>query len=134
MNFQDAVKTCITQKYATISGRAARSEFWWFMLALLIVSIITGVIDGALFTTIDPTTGKPSGISPVNTIFSLLTLVPNICVGARRLHDINKSGWWQLLWLIPILGWILLIVWFCTKGTAGENRFGAAPLTAQMIG
>jgi hypothetical protein len=52
----------------------------------------------------------------------------SVAVGIRRLHDIERAGWWQLLWLVPLIGWIVLIVWACTKGTAGENRFGADPL------
>lgn len=93
MNFQESIKTCFS-KYTDFEGRAKRPEFWWFVLFTLIASLILGVISDAL-----------SGI------FSLLVLLPSLAVGARRLHDIGKSGWWQLLWLIPVIGWIVLIYW-----------------------
>ena len=92
MNFQDAIKVCFT-KYADFTGRASRPEFWWFFLFCFLASIVLSAISSVL-----------SGI------FSLLTLIPRLAVGARRLHETNRSGWWQLLWLVPVIGWIVLII------------------------
>ncbi len=128
MQMQEAVKTCF-QKYATVQGRASRSEYWFWVLFVVICSLILGVLDGALFG-IDPVTHQPNGIFRL--IFSLATLVPHICVATRRLHDLDKSGWWQLINFIPIVGWIIFIVWAASKGTAGSNRFGADPLGGTM--
>ena len=64
----------------------------------------------------------------ISMLFSLATLLPSLAVGARRLHDTNRSGWWQLLWLIPVIGWIVMIVFLVQEGEAGDNRFGNVPL------
>jgi uncharacterized membrane protein YhaH (DUF805 family) len=117
MDFMTSVKSCFS-KYATFSGRAIRSEFWWFALFTLIASLVMEVVDMLIF-------GTPMGaVKPLGTIFSLLVLLPSLAVGARRLHDIGKSGWWQLLWLVPIIGWIILIYWFTQKSHEGENKYG----------
>jgi uncharacterized membrane protein YhaH (DUF805 family) len=107
MDFITAVKTCL-QKYATFAGRASRPEFWWFAL----FTIGVAVVGGAIFR------------HWVNQIISLALFVPSIAVGARRLHDIGKSGWFQLLWFIPFIGWGLLIYW-AVQPSAGANEHGA---------
>jgi uncharacterized membrane protein YhaH (DUF805 family) len=111
MDFQTSIKTCFS-KYITFSGRARRSEFWWFALACLIGSVILSVISPNL-----------------SLVLSLLVFLPTITVATRRLHDINKSGWWQLLGFVPIVGAIVLIFWFVKEGSTTENRFGAAAKT-----
>lgn len=121
MDFTTAVKTCFA-KYATFAGRAPRSEFWYFILFMILGSVVFGMLDAALL----PATEW----SPLGSIFSLITLLPSIAVTARRLHDIDKSGWWQLITLIPIIGVIILIIWTCKVGTAGANRFGEPPLVS----
>jgi uncharacterized membrane protein YhaH (DUF805 family) len=113
-SFAGAVRACF-MRYATFAGRARRPEFWWFMLFGIIGGVATGLVDMILF-------GMDGG--PVNRLFHLVLLVPALAVGARRLHDTDRSGWWQLLWLVPVLGWILLIVFWCQRGTQGANRFG----------
>ena len=115
MNFADAVKTCF-RKYADFTGRAARSEFWWFELFIIIAQAICGVL-----------------YRPLGTAFSLAVLVPAFAVAARRLHDTDRSGWWLLLWLAPLIGWIVLLIWYCQRGTAGSNRFGPPPLAADAL-
>lgn len=120
MNFQDAVKS-VFRNYATFSGRAARSEYWWFILFSFIVSAILGVIDG-------PRMGGMHGGGTLQMIWSLAVLIPTLAVGVRRLHDTDRSGWWLLLMFIPVVGIIVLIWWFATPGTRGENRFGGDPL------
>ena len=109
MDFVTAVKT-VFGKYVVFEGRALRSEFWYFQLFLLIVNLVLNAI-----------------LPPLSAAFGLITLLPGLAVGARRLHDIGKSGWWQLLWFLPVIGIIVLIVWWVTKGE-GDNRFGPAPV------
>lgn len=118
MDFASAVRVCLTTKYATFAGRASRSEFWFFTLFLWVVSLIAVVIDEAILA---------SDVGAISLIFTIATIVPSIAVNARRLHDVGRSGWWQLLILIPLLGWIALLVWWCTKSDGGENAFGPSP-------
>ena len=113
MDFATAVKTVVMEKYANFSGRAMRSEYWWFVLAYLIAYLVLSIVDYAL------------GAQLLTTILSLGLLIPSIAVGVRRLHDLDKSGWWLLLGLIPLIGRLVLIYWFCQPGTPGPNRFGA---------
>lgn len=108
MNFQDAVKKCFTN-YVGFSGRAARSEYWYWVLFVLVASIVLSMVSQEL-----------------SAIFSLGVLLPGVAVGTRRLHDIGKSGWWQLLGLIPLIGWAVLIYW-AVQPSEGDNAFGAAP-------
>jgi uncharacterized membrane protein YhaH (DUF805 family) len=110
MNFTDAIKTCL-HKYATFTGRATRSEFWWFALFTVLASMLASMF-GEL----------------VNSLVSLALLIPSIAVGARRLHDIGKSGWFQLLWMIPVIGWALLIYW-AVQPSAGSNEYGEPSIT-----
>ena len=119
MDFQTAVRTCF-RKYADFSGRARRSEYWWFVLFLFIANAVLGLIDSAIFGFSDP------GVGLLAPLFSLATLLPSLAVGARRLHDIGRSGWWLLLALIPLIGFIILLVWFCTRSEEGPNEHGPA--------
>lgn len=116
MNIQTAVKTCFS-KYATFSGRASRSEYWFFYLFTIIASIVTWIIDTMLLGYSSEDTGA------ISLIFQIIIILPGIAVGARRLHDIGKSGWWQLL-IFTFIGIILLIVWFATIGSSKKNKFG----------
>jgi uncharacterized membrane protein YhaH (DUF805 family) len=104
MTFGESISTCFS-KYATFEGRASRSEYWWFFLFTCLASVASGMVSETL-----------SGL------FSLAVLLPSLAVGARRLHDVNKSGWFLLLWFIPIIGWIVLIVWAVQEGKE-PNRF-----------
>ena len=108
-------------KYAVFSGRARRQEFWGFMLRLFIVYFMSVMID-VLLGTYD----EEAGIGIVSGIVVLLFLLPSISVSVRRLHDINRSGWWMLLTIIPFASFVLL-VFYCLDGTKGENRFGPDP-------
>lgn len=112
MNLPDAVKSCLNN-YINFEGRATRSEYWWFFLFYLIVNILTMVLDALL------------GLGVLSTLATLALLAPSLAVGARRLHDIGKSGWWQLLWIVPIIGLIIFYL-LAKKGDEGENRFGPA--------
>lgn len=112
MDFATAVKTVMMEKYANFSGRAMRSEYWWFILFYFIAYLVLAVVDYLL------------GVQLLTAILSLGLLIPSIGVGVRRLHDLDKSGWWLLLCLVPIIGALVLIYWFCQPGTPGANRFG----------
>jgi uncharacterized membrane protein YhaH (DUF805 family) len=93
MNFGQAISTCFA-KYATFSGRASRPEFWWFFLFQILVSIVASMLGDV-----------------VAGLVSLALLLPALAVGARRLHDIGKSGWWQLI-MLTVIGLLLLIYWW----------------------
>jgi uncharacterized membrane protein YhaH (DUF805 family) len=109
--------TGVLKKYAVFNGRAARTEYWMFVLLNLIVSIIVGMVASML--------GDTMGI--VGIVYALAVLVPSIAVAARRLHDTGRSGWWQLIALIPIIGAIWLIVLLCLDSNQGDNKYGANP-------
>lgn len=124
MTFIDAVKS-VYSKYFTFSGRAVRSEFWWYCLFVFLVSLLISFVEGGWTSEVGPGTAAAfyQG-GPIANIWALANLVPSLAVGARRLHDLDKSGWWQLLGLIPLVGIIVLIVWWASRGTQGTNRFG----------
>jgi uncharacterized membrane protein YhaH (DUF805 family) len=120
-SFVEAVKTCFT-KYATFSGRARRSEYWYFTLFTILCQLILGIVGNIIF-------GAPEngGSNILQSLFSLAVLVPSLAVFWRRMHDIDKSGLWFFLNLIPLIGQIVLIVFEATDGHPGENRFGMSP-------
>ena len=113
----DAVREAF-RRYFDFSGRSNRGEFWWFYLASLLISFVLGLIDVALFGEVGQTYGV------LVNIWGLIAFIPSIALGARRLHDIGRTGWWQLLMLIPLVGWIVLVVWWAQKPDNGPNRFG----------
>ena len=117
MDFGTSIKTCFS-KYATFSGRASRSEFWWFALFGLVGGIVTTIIDVMILGYSFEANG------PSNIIFNVITFLPYIAVGARRLHDINRSGWWQLI-ILTVIGIILLIIWWATVGENKKNVHGS---------
>ncbi|MCX7888457.1 MAG: DUF805 domain-containing protein [Rhodobacteraceae bacterium] len=137
MGMVEAVRTCF-RKYATFRGRAARSEYWWFVLFNVIVSAVIAAIFPPVAVDMGATAGesmmeayamvKPSVPSA---IWSLFVLLPGLAVAVRRLHDGDKSGWWLLLAFIPVIGAIILLVWFVTRGTRGDNSYGPDPLAGQ---
>jgi uncharacterized membrane protein YhaH (DUF805 family) len=118
MTFGEAIRSGFNN-YVGFSGRAARSEYWFWVLFVLLVSIVTAILDAAIF--------PFQPISPLNTIAALVLLLPGIAVAVRRLHDMDHTGWWILIGLTGI-GVLVLVIWFCFKGTDGPNRFGPDPL------
>jgi uncharacterized membrane protein YhaH (DUF805 family) len=114
-------KKVVLENYANFTGRARRAEFWWYFLANVLISIVFNIIDAVLGL------GMGGGIGVLGVIYSLAVLVPGLAVGVRRLHDTDKSGWWLLLALIPIVGIIVLIVFWATEGPPGVNRYGNNP-------
>jgi uncharacterized membrane protein YhaH (DUF805 family) len=122
MNFAQAIKSGFSH-YVTFSGRAFRSEYWFWALFVAIGVTVMAILDIAIF-------GYQLGASPFKTLFELVTILPSLAVAARRLHDTDRTAWWLLL-LLTLIGVIALIVWYCEKGTPGPNRFGPDPLPAQ---
>lgn len=117
MGFMDAVKKCLSL-YVTFSGRARRSEYWWFVLFTFLMQIVASFIDSALF-------GADTQI--LGALAGLALILPSLAVGARRLHDIDRTAWWLLIGLVPLIGAIVLIIFFIQRGTEGPNRFGPDP-------
>lgn len=126
MTFTEAVVTCF-RKYVDFSGRARRSEFWWWALFVFLVDLIVNAIGG--FQPILIILGRgPSGESTVWSVIagivSLVLLLPGLAVFVRRLHDTDRSGWWWLIGLIPLVGAIILIVFLAQEGQPAANRYG----------
>ncbi len=122
--FVDTVKN----KYADFKGRATRSDFWYFTLFSILLSILFTLIDTFGINPLlgmTPEEAAEGGIFAG--VFALVMLIPHIAVGVRRLHDIGKSGWWYLLILIPLLGTLVLIFFFVTDTQAGENAYSSNP-------
>lgn len=113
MDFQTSIKTCLN-KYADFSGRASRSEYWWFMLFYILAYIGLAIVAGILH-------------FPMLVALILGLFIPGIAAAARRLHDTGKSGWWQLLSIIPLVG-LILIVFLAQAGTAEGDKYGAPPV------
>jgi len=105
MTFIESIQTCL-KKYADFNGRARRSEFWWWVLFVFLLSAASQIMGDA-----------------VNALVALVILLPYLAVTSRRLHDINRSGWWQLIALIPLIGWVIMIYW-CVQDSTGPNAYG----------
>ena len=112
----------VLKKYTVFDGRAGRPEYWYFVLFNIIASLVLGFLDGLL-----GTYNSGARIGLLGGIYSLAVLLPSIGVGIRRLHDINRSGWWLLIGLIPLIGWIILIIWAATESDPGPNQYGSGP-------
>lgn len=120
MNFPTAVKACLA-KYATFAGRASRSEFWYFQLFIALVLALMVVLAA-----VEARTGPAIGIA--SCVFYLLVWLPTLAASVRRLHDRNRSGWHYLWVFVPFFGALVVLIWHCQKGVAGDNRFGPDPL------
>ena len=112
----------VLKKYAVFSGRSRRKEYWFFFLFNVIVSIVLAVVDMAIL-------GSEDGAGILSIVYALGVLIPSLAVSIRRLHDIDKSGWWLLIGLIPAIGGLVLLIFACMAGTQGDNRFGPDPVT-----
>ena len=117
MTFSEAVKTCLTEKYFKISGRATRSEYWWFQLFIYLVVLTLGISSDI--------TGWNFLLGIVG-LFYILTLIPSICVLVRRLHDAGFLGWFAFISLVPYVGGIVLLV-MTLRGSDGDNKWGPNP-------
>jgi len=110
------------KKYAEFGGRARRTELWMFVLFNLIIGVVLALVDAML------------GSRVLNGVYSLAVLIPSLAVGSRRLHDTGRSAWWLLIALIPIVGLIVLIVFYVQEGTKGANAYGPDPKAAAAPG
>jgi uncharacterized membrane protein YhaH (DUF805 family) len=116
----------LTQKYATFTGRASRSEFWLFWLFCIVVSVVLSFVDLAV-----GAFSMDAGIGLLSGIFALAIIVPSLAVAFRRMHDTDRTAWWLLIALIPFIGAIVLLVFYVLKGTDGNNQYGPDPLANQ---
>ncbi|MFD6351578.1 DUF805 domain-containing protein [Nocardia tengchongensis] len=123
MGFGAAIRSVLSN-YATFSGRARRSEFWWFTLFHLLIFIGMPVLNVAL-TASDSTGASPLGV--VHGLLELALILPSLAVQVRRLHDAEFSGWWILIAFIPFVGALTLFVFSVMDGTHGPNKYGSDP-------
>jgi len=125
MTFGEAVNTCLKQKYANFMDRAPRSEYWWFTLFSILVQIGVQILAGIM-------ASMGGGAAIVGLILMVIVvfglIVPGIAVVIRRLHDTDRSGWWFLIVLVPLVGALVLLYFLVSRGTEGDNRFGPDPL------
>lgn len=117
MGFGQAISAGFV-KYVNFRDRACRSEYWYWTLFTIIAAIVAAIIDSMLNTQL------------VSGLVNLVTLIPSLAIAVRRLHDLDRTGWWILIGFVPLIGIIILLVWYATKGTDGPNRFGPDPLAA----
>lgn len=123
MQFQDAIRSGF-RNYVTFSGRASRSEYWYWVLFAILVAIASSIIDHAMF--------PFSATGPIEGLTSLILFLPGLAISVRRLHDIDRTGWWLLITL-TVIGIVLLLIWACSRGTAGANRYGSDPLAGAAV-
>lgn len=117
VSFKEAVEKALKENYCNFSGRASRSEFWWFYLFTLILGVAVDIVF----------CWSQNAMNVASGLIGLALLLPNLGIAVRRLHDIGKSGWWIFISLIPIVGWILLIVWYCKDSQMQPNEYGPVP-------
>jgi uncharacterized membrane protein YhaH (DUF805 family) len=117
MSFTNAIQVCFN-KYATFSGRASRSEYWWFYLFTILVNVVFSIIFAAT---------QSSVINGLSGLFALAVLLPSLAVATRRLHDVGRSGWWQLL-VLTVIGVFVLLYWFVQPSANSTNEYGAPPV------
>jgi|WetSurMetagenome_2_1015567.scaffolds.fasta_scaffold1075322_1 uncharacterized membrane protein YhaH (DUF805 family) len=125
MTFVESINTCFKQKYVDFNGRASRSEYWWFALLYFLVLIAVIALTGGMM-------DESGDFSTIGIIGFLLVVIifflPSLAVSVRRLHDINMSGWWYLISLVPYVGGLVLLV-FMVLPPKEPNRFGDTPLS-----
>ena len=116
----------VLSKYATFSGRAPRPEFWWWTLAVFLALLILGLIESLLLAPLlGFGIGDEDAGQPLSALASLALILPNLAVGARRLHDTGRTGWWLLIGLVPIVGILVLIYFYVQPSDPGDNDYGA---------
>ena len=110
------------KKYADFSGRAPRAEYWWFYLLVIVIYFVGMILDSMIGSNFGG-----SGYGMFTALAAVALLIPSLAAGARRLHDTDRSGWWLLIALIPLIGAIILLVFLVTQGTQGPNSYGEDP-------
>jgi uncharacterized membrane protein YhaH (DUF805 family) len=114
------------KKYAVFTGRSRRKEYWYFVLFVVVISIVLSMIDSFI-----GAYDRSTGAGLLSSIFSLAVLIPSIAVSVRRLHDIGRTGWWVLISLVPLIGWIVLLVFHVQDSTPVTNRYGPSPKSTE---
>lgn len=128
MGFVEAVKVCLA-KYATFSGRASRSEFWWF--ALFHALVLAGMTAVASVTALTGAQLAAQAAGVGGAAIYIVLILPMLAVTIRRLHDRNRSGWNYFWVLVPVVGGLIVLIWCCQRGVEGDNRFGPDPLARE---
>jgi uncharacterized membrane protein YhaH (DUF805 family) len=108
----------VMKNYFNVEGRARRTEYWMYFLVYLGIIIVAGILDAVV------------GMGLIGGLVALAHLIPSITVGVRRLHDIGRSGWFLLVGLIPLIGWIILLYWAVKEGDPQDNAYGSDPKAA----
>ncbi|MDE6654536.1 MAG: DUF805 domain-containing protein [Muribaculaceae bacterium] len=121
VSFKEAVERAIMQNYCNFDGRASRSEYWWYVLFNTLLGFAIGIVFVWSETMMDIVSG----------VAGLALLLPGLGLAVRRLHDIGKSGWWLLIGLIPLIGAIILLIWYCKESQMQPNEYGPVP---NMVG
>src|SRR5262245_23969031 len=126
MSFGEAVNSVLS-KYATFAGRASRAEFWRWVVVFVLLTLVTRMIDGAVFLS-SARAGlfERGAMQPLTYITILALFLPNMALAVRRLHDTGRSGWWLLLMLVPLLGPLVLLYWYVQPSDEGQNQYGLA--------
>lgn len=122
MSITEAISS-VFHNYANFSGRARRAEYWYWTLFVAVVGAILSSCAGFM----NGGDGGANIFTILSSIFSLATFIPSLAVSWRRLHDIGRSGGWFFIGLIPVIGWIPLLIWYCKDGEPGENQYGPSP-------
>ncbi len=121
VTFKEAVVKALQQNYCNFSGRASRSEFWWYQLFYVILSVVISIL----------LCWSENAAQIVSYILGLALFLPSLGLAVRRLHDIDKSGWWVLISFIPLIGAIILLIWWCKDSQMQPNQYGPVP---NMVG
>ena len=127
MSFPDALINALINNFGNFKGRASRSEYWWWTLASFLIYIPTIILDGMIFGWGEATQGDPFGISM---LVAIAIAIPTLTLTVRRLHDLGKSGWLLLIWIVPLVNicfLIVLLVWLIEDGDAYVNSYGDVP-------
>jgi uncharacterized membrane protein YhaH (DUF805 family) len=123
MTFGQAISSGF-QNYVNFSGRASRSAYWYWTLFAVLMSIASKLLDVMLFPGFDT--------SPINSLVGLALFLPGLSIAVRRLHDLDRTGWWLLI-IFTLIGILVLLIWLCMRGTMGANRFGPDPLAIEPL-
>ena len=119
------------KKYVDFSGRARRKEYWYFVLFNVIAGLVLGLLDSLIGSQLDLGNGGYFGV--LSGLYSLAVVLPSLWVSIRRLHDTNHSGWWLFISLIPLIGSIVLLVFYLTDSDAGDNQYGPNPKAGELV-
>ncbi len=131
MKFTESIRAFFS-RYTDFQGRTPRSGYWWVVLFLVAVSFVMWAVDMVLFEGIYPQTLLEQGFGPGSILFIAATFIPNLALGFRRLHDTGRSAWWILIGLVPIVGAIVLLVFYLLPSTPGSNQYGPNPLVPDV--